>query len=172
MVGIYKELLPKYNVVHDFITEYRPCSVVDWGCANGFLLEHLEQDFPGIQKLGGYDPGNPDYMDVPTGTYDCLISCDVIEHFEPDQLDESLKLMQTKFQRSAFLIIACYPAKKTLEDGRNAHLTVENCAWWMDKIQRQFDQCHVVWSETVNFTANPQKNPKGNPELRLILEKR
>lgn len=172
MTGIYKELLPKYNLVHDFVSKYRPWSLVDWGCANGNLLNRVEQDFPSIQELGGYDPGNPDYMVVPAGTYDCLVSCDVIEHFEPELLDESLKLMQSKFQRAAFLIIACYPAKKRLPDGRNAHLIVENADWWIERVKQQFDQCNVTWSESVNFTANPVKNPNGSPELRLVLEKR
>lgn len=170
MTGMYKELLPKYDLVHDFVAKYQPWSLVDWGCANGNLLNRVEQDFPSIQELGGYDPGNPDYNVVPAGTYDCLVSCDVIEHFEPEQLDKSLKLMQSKFQRAAFLIIACYPAKKRLPDGRNAHLIIENADWWMEKVKQQFDQCRIVWSESVNFTANPQKNPAGSPELRLILE--
>ena len=171
MTGIYKELLYKYDIVHDFVDKYQPWSLVDWGCANGNLLNRVEQDFPSIQELGGYDPGNPDYNVVPAGTYDCLVSCDVIEHFEPDQLDESLKLMQSKFQRAAFLIIACYPAKKTLEDGRNAHLIVENCAWWMSRVQQQFDQCRVVWWEAVDYSYDQRKNPYGKPELRLILER-
>ena len=170
MTGIYKELLPKYNLVHDFVAKYQPYSLVDWGCANGNLLNRVEQDFPSIQELGGYDPGNPDYNVVPAGTYDCLVSCDVIEHFEPDQLDQSLKLMQSKFSRAAFLIIACYPAKKRLPDGRNAHLIVENADWWLERVKQQFDQCNITWSESVNFTANPVKNPNGSPELRLILE--
>ena len=170
MVGIYKELLPKYDLVHNFVTKYQPQSLVDWGCANGNLLNRVSADFPSIQELAGYDPGNPNYMVVPAGTYDCLVSCDVIEHFEPDQLDESLTLMQSKFSRAAFLIIACYPAKKRLPDGRNAHLIIENADWWLQKIQQQFTQCNITWSESVNFSANPQKNPNGSPELRLILE--
>jgi len=170
MTGIYKELLPKYDIVHDFVSQYRPWSLVDWGCANGFLLDRLETDFPSIQELAGYDPGNSDYDVVPAGTYDCLVSCDVIEHFEPDQLDALLKLMQSKFSQAAFLIIACYPAKKTLEDGRNAHLIVENCAWWLDRIQQQFDQCHVVWWEAVDYDGKPHKGIAPKPELRLILE--
>jgi hypothetical protein len=170
MTGMYKELLYKYDVVHDFVSKYRPQSLVDWGCANGNLLNRLEQDFSSVQELAGYDPGNPEYNAVPAGTYDCLVSCDVIEHFEPELLDESLQLMQSKFTQSAFLIIACYPAKKFLADGRNAHLIVENADWWLERIQQQFDQCTIVWSEKVNFSANRKKNPTGSPELRLILE--
>jgi hypothetical protein len=171
MTGIYKELLPKYDLVHNFITEYQTKSLIDWGCANGNLLKRAEQDFPSIQELAGYDPGNTDYNVVPAGTYDCLVSCDVIEHFEPELLNESLKLMQSKFQRAAFLIIACYPAKKHLPDGRNAHLIVENCAWWMDRVQQQFNQCHVTWWEAVDYGGKPHKGIAPKPELRLILEK-
>jgi hypothetical protein len=170
MTGMYKELLPKYDLVHDFVATYQPWSLVDWGCANGNLLNRVKTDFPGIQELAGYDPGNADYNVVPTGTYDCLVSCDVIEHFEPDQLDQSLKLMQSKFSQAAFVIIACYPAKKFLADGRNAHLIVENADWWLERVTQQFDQCNIVWSEKVNFSANRKKNPAGSPELRLILE--
>ena len=139
MTGIYKELLPKYNLVHDFVATYQPCSLVDWGCANGNLLNRVQADFPGIQASAGYDPGNPAYDVVPAGTYDCLVSCDVIEHFEPNQLDESLKLMQSKFSRAAFLIIACYPAKKRLPDGRNAHLIQQPPAWWLPKFLARFE---------------------------------
>ena len=172
MTGIYKELLPKYDLVYDFVATYQPCSLVDWGCANGNLLNRVATDFPSIQELAGYDPGNPAYNVVPDGTYDCLVSCDVIEHFEPDELDHNLKIMQSKFQRSAFLIIACYPAKKTLEDGRNAHLIVENCAWWMSKIQQQFDQCHITGWQAVDYGGKPHKGISPKPELRLILQKK
>jgi hypothetical protein len=119
MTGMYKELLPKYDLVYDFVAKYQPCSLVDWGCASGKLLNRVAEDFPGIQESAGYDPGNPDYDIVPSGAYDCLVSCDVIEHIEPDQLDASFKLMQSKFRRSAFLIAACYPAKKILDDGHS-----------------------------------------------------
>ena len=172
MTGMYQELLPKYDVVADFVGKYQPTSVVDWGCANGFLLQRLAQDFAYIKHLGGYDPGNPDFDVIPAGTFDCLVSCDVIEHFEPCDLNQSLQLMQSKFDKSAFLIIACYPAKKILPDGRNAHLIVENCAWWMNKIQQQFDQCTVTWWQAVDYGGKPHKGIAPKPELRLILEKR
>ena len=57
MTGMYKELLPKYDLVHDFVAKYQPRSLVDWGCANGNLLNRVSADFPSIQELGGYDPG-------------------------------------------------------------------------------------------------------------------
>ncbi len=165
---MYKELLVKYPEVALFVEQYRPNSLIDWGCAQGKLLQQIKQDYAFVEKLEGYDPGNPVYNTVPGGVFECLVSCDVIEHFEPDQLTQLLKLMQTKFSRSAYIIAACYPAKKILPDGRNAHLIQENCAWWLDRIQRDFDQCQVTWWQAVDY---PNKlGPR--PELRLILEKR
>lgn len=164
---MYLELLPKYPEVACFVEQYRPWSLVDWGCARGNLLNRIEQEYPWVQELGGYDPGNPLYSTVPDGEYECLVSCDVIEHFEPEQLTDSLKLMQQKFKKAAYLIVACYPAKKKLPDGRNAHLIVENCAWWFDRLQRDFDQCQIVWWEAVDYPN--RRGPQ--PELRLILEK-
>ena len=163
---IFKELLPKYNLVHDFVEKYSPGSLVDWGCAQGNLLNRLEQDFA-IQELAGFDPGNPDYNTVPLGVYDCLVSCDVVEHFEPDELSKNLQLMQSKFLQAAYIIVACYPAKKILADGRNAHLIIENCAWWLHRITQEFDQCRIVWWEAVDYPSRRGSQP----ELRLILEK-
>jgi trans-aconitate methyltransferase len=170
----FNELLLKYSPVHDFLSRYQPASVIDYGCAQGHLMSRIAQDFPSIQRIEGYDPGNPRYQHRPQGVFDCMISCDVIEHFEPDQANSILLSMQQQFTRAAFFIIACYPAKKILADGRNAHLIVEPPEHWLDRIQRVMTQCQVVYQETVMFNPRPDKPKKygaGRPELRLILER-
>ena len=63
----------------------------------------------------------------------CLVG-DVFEHIEPVYLDHTLKQINKKMLRTGFFRIACYPAKKTLPDGRNAHLIVESPAWWREKL--------------------------------------
>jgi len=37
-------------------------------------------------------------------------------------------------QKYQYHLIACHPAKKTLSDGRNAHLIIENPDWWKVKM--------------------------------------
>lgn len=160
---MFKELLPKYDLVLDFVTQYRPQSLIDYGCAQGRLLKRIGNDCDFVTHRDGYDPGNPQYNRIPPGTFDVLVSCDVIEHFEPESLDASLKQMQSLFDRAAFLLIACYPAKKHLPDGRNAHLIVQTPEWWLDRCVSVFDQCRVVDSQSVLY--------RGKPELRLTLEK-
>jgi hypothetical protein len=93
-----------------------------------------------------------------------LISNDVIEHFEPEFLDSTLEKMSNLYTKSAWLIIACYPAKKKLPDGRNAHLVIETPNWWEKKIQTTFVNSKIVKKEIVEFAV-------GKPELRLILER-
>ena len=74
---------------------------------------------PGIQK--NYDYGLKEiefagFEMYPQKTYDCLISNDVLEHIEPMFLIETLNKIEDLFTKSAWLIIACYPAKKILPD--------------------------------------------------------
>lgn len=159
----FKGFLVKYEPVKRFIERYHPKTVLDFGCAHGTLVEKLREDFPKMQ-VDGYDPGVPEYSVIPLDRYDCLISNDVIEHFEPEYLDRNLRTMDQLFSRTAWLIIACYPAKKLLPDGRNAHLVVESPQWWIHKVRECFADSRVIWSEVTEIKP-------GRPELRLILEK-
>lgn len=160
----FKGLLVKYEPVKAFVEQYRPDSILDYGCAKGTLVKQLQQDFPDIQTIHGYDPGVPEFDRIPLIKYNCLISNDVIEHFEPEFLDKSLAHMNTLFDRVAWLIIACYPAKKTLPDGRNAHLIIQSPDWWRKRVNECFFGCRTVYDQVVEFAP-------GKPELRLILEK-
>lgn len=160
----FKGLLVKYDPVKEFVQRYNPASIIDYGCAKGTLIRQLKQDFPEIPTIHGYDPGVPEFDTINQSSYDCLISNDVIEHFEPEFLEQSLQHMNSLWTCSAWLIIACYPAKKTLPDGRNAHLIVESPDWWRNQINKNFINSRVVFDQVVEFAP-------GKPELRLILER-
>lgn len=160
----FKGLLIKYEPVKQFVETYSPASIIDYGCAKGRLVQQLAQDFPEIPTIHGYDPGVPEFSVLPQTKYQCLISNDVIEHFEPNYLDQSLAHMNSLFEKAAWLIIACYPAKKSLPDGRNAHLIIESPDWWRAKIAQCFTDCHVVYDQVIELAP-------GKPELRLILER-
>ena len=38
-------------------------------------------------------------------------------------------------RRGVFLVIACYPAKKSLPSGENAHITQRPPSWWKPRIE-------------------------------------
>ena len=162
--GKFTSALVKYPSVKEFIETYKPKSVLDYGCASGKLIKQLKVDFPDIAVLHGYDPGVLEFEVLQEQLYDCLISNDVIEHIEPELLNKTLSQMQDLFDRSALLIIACYPAKKKLPDGRNAHLTIQPPDWWIEKIKNIFKKSTIVNYEIIGVETKKL-------EIRLILNK-
>lgn len=127
-----------YRIVRDFFEEYKPTSVLDFGCGKGGLIETITELHPGT-VVAGYDPGTPAFAKMPEQTFDAVVSTDALEHIEPTHLAETLKLIGTKIERCGFFRIACYPAKKKLPDGRNAHLIVEDPDWWREQILKHMN---------------------------------
>lgn len=122
-----------YTIVKDFITEYKPVSIIDFGCGHGSLIATISELHPNI-SLAGYDPGNAEFDKLPDRTFDAVISTDAIEHIEPKFLTETLQTIGNLMQRCGCFRIACYPAKKKLPDGRNAHLIVQPPEWWREQL--------------------------------------
>jgi len=119
--------------LNPFFKQYQPSSVLDYGCGHGGLMAALKQAYPTMQ-VEGYDPGNPEHNRMPKRSFDAVISGDVFEHIEPEHLDATLQLISSKILRCGWFRIACYPAKKHLPDGRNAHLIIKSPDWWRTKI--------------------------------------
>ena len=119
--------------VNPFFKQYQPSSVLDYGCGHGGLMAAIKEAYPAMQ-VEGYDPGNPKHNRMPKRFFDAVISGDVFEHIEPEHLDATLQLISSKILRCGWFRIACYPAKKHLPDGRNAHLIIETPDWWRNKI--------------------------------------
>ena len=107
--------------VRPFIEQYQPTSFLDFGCGHGALIASIQELYP-TMRVEGYDPGNPKHNKIPNGNFDVIVSADVFEHIEPKYLNETLDLISNKMQKSGWFRSACYPAKKHLPDGRNAHL--------------------------------------------------
>ena len=112
------------------IRSLQTISVLDYGCGKQTLRKCIK----GI-KIDGYDPAIPG-LDMLPEPHHLVICTDVLEHVEPDKIDDVLEHIRELTRRVAFLVIATRPAKKKLPDGRNAHLIVEGCDWWRDKLKQ------------------------------------
>lgn len=104
-------------------------TVLDYGCGKGTLGEALRDKM----RIAEYDPAIPQ-KSAPPEKADLVVCTDVLEHIEPDNLDDVLDDLERLTERAAFLNVATVPAKKTLPDGRNAHLIIEPYAWWLPRL--------------------------------------
>jgi cyclopropane fatty-acyl-phospholipid synthase-like methyltransferase len=159
----------KLKAVRPFLEKYKPQSLIDFGCSHGGLIAAIQENFS--IEVFGYDPGVPKYETLPTTSFDCLVSTDVLEHIEPEMLNDTLKTINNMFTKSAFLLVASYPAKKCLPDGRNAHLIIESFDWWKDKLET-FISGTIVHIENEPVIKTPKKGPTIiGSEYIFIIEK-
>jgi 2-polyprenyl-3-methyl-5-hydroxy-6-metoxy-1,4-benzoquinol methylase len=90
-------------------------TILDYGCGKRTLEQAL-----GF-AIKNYDPA-VEGLDTPPEPADLVVCTDVLEHIEPDYLEAVLDDLQRVTKKLVFLVVATRPAKKTLADGRNAHL--------------------------------------------------
>lgn len=122
-----------FDTVKHMVEQCKPSSILDFGCGQGGLVRALAHAYPGI-RVEGYDPGSATHNVWPRKPVDMIVSADVFEHIEPEHVDRTLQRIGQQMLKSGWFRIACYPAKKSLPDGRNAHLIVEPPAWWREHI--------------------------------------
>ena len=111
--------------------------ILDYGCGHNLSLRGtLESKRP--FKYQCYDPGVPEYAEPPVPAP--LVACiDVLEHIEPDCLDEVLDHLESLTEVVLFATVHIGPAGKNLPDGRNAHLIQKPPEWWLPKFLDRFD---------------------------------
>lgn len=124
--------------------------VLDYGCGKNSLANSL----PFV--INKYDPAIRMFHVEPNPA-DIVVCTDVMEHIEPELLDNVISHIQKLTKKVAYLVIATRPAHKTLEDGRNAHLIVEEAIWWANKLSEKF---HVMSMKDINGAVVFHVKPK------------
>lgn len=105
--------------------------ILDYGCGKRTLQMALGC------AIKNYDPCIPEFSTPPEPAY--IVVCgDVLEHIEPENLDDVLDDLKRVVKHVGFFVINTGPAKKFLADGRNAHLIQEKWEWWKPKIESRF----------------------------------
>ena len=77
-----------------------------------------------------YDPAYNKYKKYPSEKKDCVICTDVIEHIPPQDVIQLIKEIFMLANKTVFLNIAGYQAKKYLPDNRNVHLSIKSSSEW------------------------------------------
>lgn len=108
-------------------------TILDYGCGKGRQYADLKlHEFWKVAPTL-YDPAV--FPEKPEGTFHGVVCTDVLEHVPEEDLEEVLREIFAYAERFAFLSICTRKAKKTLPDGRNAHLTVKPEEWWLSLIE-------------------------------------
>lgn len=143
----YRELQARLHAEHDkygissekHIEQIRAISeqlgtrdIIDYGCGKCRLQRGLP--FP----IQNYDPALPEFSRHPDPA-DFVVCTDVLEHIEPECLEEVLDDLAALTKKLLLVEVACRPAMKWLADGRNAHLIQQTPNWWLKHLLNRFD---------------------------------
>lgn len=117
------------GAVIDWAKELGAQTAIDYGCGRCTLS-------PLVTELAWqeYDPGIVGKDIPPNVPADLVVATDVLEHIERDRVDVVLTHIRSLAIKGGYFAIALSLAALTLPDGRNAHLTVENSSWWIDRL--------------------------------------
>ena len=128
-------------IVAELICQIGAQSVSDYGAGKQNLLLGLQRE--GIDNIQYYpfDPAFEEYGEPKPADLVCCI--DVLEHIEPDKLENVLLELSKITPNLGFFSIHMGPAAKILSDGRNAHLIQKPSSWWLPRLTRYFEVLHL-----------------------------
>lgn len=123
------------KIANDLECEY----ILDYGCGKGELKWAMHNS-PFIKE---YDPCIEGKDAIPD-PQDMVVCTDVLEHIEPELIDNVLDDLKRVTKKIGFFVIDFEPAMKFLPDGRNAHLIQEKEDWWLPKLMDRFRLVQVT----------------------------
>lgn len=104
--------------------------ILDYGCGKATVSHVLGPAY----KVTNYDPCIPG-RDTPPEPHDIVVCTDVMEHIEPEFVDDVLKDIRRLTKDTAFFSIYMKEAMKVLPDGRNAHISQHPYEWWKEHLE-------------------------------------
>lgn len=175
--------LPKFvHPIKELIDCHSALSILDYGAGKGHQYGPLAlalpsgETFPDIKsfwavdQISCYDPAVPGVDVLPNSSFDGVVCTDVLEHCPVEDIPWIVKELFDHATKFVFANIACYPAKKTLPSGENAHCTVRHPEWWGGLFTAISDSFPDIDYE-LNITAHV-KNAEGVSELQMLRTKR
>ena len=139
-------LLPHVGRIKQLIDATGARTILDYGAGKGMQYrpqrivvegKHVADgvaEYWDVDEVRCYDPGYPAHRALPAEKFDGVISTDVLEHCPEEDLDWILDEILGFATRFVFLNVACFPARKSLPNGENAHITLRPPHWWREAL--------------------------------------
>jgi hypothetical protein len=124
------------DLIGRYVDHFKPATILDYGCGKGLFKKAMQARAPFAHILE-YDPAIPGKETCPPAA-DMVVCGDVLEHIEPDYLDNVLGHIKAVTNFCCIMTISHQPALKILSDGRNAHLIVQPFDWWQGRLDKHF----------------------------------
>lgn len=144
------ESLPKEAIrIKRLIKQSGAKTILDYGAGKGRQYLPLRMvdpeegiDYPDIKSFWGvdeircYDPGYAPFTQLPSGKYHGVICTDVLEHCPEEDIAWIVDELFRFAEKFVYANVACFPARKRLPSGGNAHCTIKPVKWWEDQLSR------------------------------------
>lgn len=139
-------LPPQVTRIKRLIDATGATSILDYGSGKGRQYDLRDVRLPdgrvvpsiadhwNVDYVHCFDPSYPPFSKTPEGKFDGVISTDVLEHCPEEDVPwivDEIFGYATKF---VFANVACYPARKRLPTGENAHCTILPPHWWAEVV--------------------------------------
>jgi len=144
-----QSLPPHAPAIKRLIDKTGAKTILDYGSGKGKQYQPLPlnvegdtrqylgiQEYWGVDNITCYDPCYEPFNHLPTSQFDGVISTDVLEHCPEEDVEWIIDGLFSFSKLFVFGNIACYPAKKHLPNGENAHCTIQPGQWWVEYIKQ------------------------------------
>lgn len=148
-------------------------TLLDYGCGKGQQYEPRPVkddagvvwpsviDYWDIGELVCYDPCYERYNKLPEGKFDGVISTDVLEHCPEQDLPWIIGELFAYANKFVFANVACFPARKRLSNGENAHCTIRPVEWWVDLVQKVArDYPAIRWEFWIQYSEESSEGAR------------
>jgi len=148
-------------------------TVLDYGSGKGWQYESRRfsdgngkqwpsvMDYWNVDEVVCYDPCYAPLSRLPEGKFDGVICTDVLEHCPEEDMPWIVEEIFGYAMRFVFANVACYPARKRLPNGENAHCTIKPVEWWARLIEGvAVRHAGILWEVRVHSRVDTPEGPQ------------
>lgn len=148
-------------------------ALLDYGSGKGQQYQPMRIDLPdgshhdsiqsfwGVTDIHCYDPAYLPFSTLPEERFDGVVSTDVLEHCPEDDIPWIIDEIFSFATHFVFANVACYPAKKRLPNGENAHCTIRPPEWWRDIVESVAARHpHLLWEFWIQYRDETSGEPR------------